>query len=838
MLDQLQKSDESRNAFLQKLAKWEEMKNAKDIPGARVQRRRHADCVKLKAQAVHSAEFALEEELGVFWPDSVYFREEKKKAAKKDLVAINHLGRTLRGVVRDPRHGCPIGCIRMRSSDKSAIQKVGEMVNNDSASGSEVEETFGKAVKRLQVKATVRDGKEFAKVQPKHENKCESDDEADDNIFDAIWGKRFMDKRQCDDPTATEDHYDDTVPPPPKRRTTTGSSSCTTPRGKASASSLGSPMAPPAPPTGRSKGATPPTRKAQAKELDVAEQVLLQYKQFRNALVEDNRILTLKPEVAESLKNKLAKRLTPELIAAYTLDADPATSSKGISVLADIRDAHRATQVAETVLRALAASPNDLEAAASLLDVACKEAKAASLPVAPKIQELLCGRFVSARIAAGNYAGAAKVLDPTNATESAGLNAVAAQDRLSVQQALVTKSIIDHLRATADDKLTELMKVRPFLAALLDGQIVREPEQFVQDITHLLTMLRFQDAASDEDIVAIEGAQKAMNARGDSPLHKPLTLFSSGSALMSKCSLLVEGMLTDRAVLAEKSALEMTVAALETPVISVEFPSGVCALAMGKQWADMHSKANSIESRLSERIRCQFALLLTKRSELQKRLVKSMKLAVGRIIDEKLQDVVAALEAFLDKSGPLAASSFDASVDLVRIALAAASSALAIDYRTVSFENFLPPELIVEFKMFVSAAASACKTLNDHARLLVNIGANGELDLESSQCIGIFNLFSPAGVSVEAEHMVQGQANIKVPVCDDSKSLRVLADFVRTNMAAKAKAQVENSIASFKDFALALASGEPAAKTFGKHTASKKPQHPPPLDLATSSLSE
>ena len=166
---------------------WEERYNNPQAP-----------IVKLSGQLPPELELTMEKtdttgletrmQLGVFWPLQVYKRHEGKEPPKKDVRNIQHNGVEHKGVVREEKHGRPIGTIEMSQFCTQAVSKKRLLESASTAVHGEVavNELFKRARQDAGLKITMEKDGEGVTVAPKFASP-RGGEGRDENIFDDIW---------------------------------------------------------------------------------------------------------------------------------------------------------------------------------------------------------------------------------------------------------------------------------------------------------------------------------------------------------------------------------------------------------------------------------------------------------------------------------------------------------------------------------------------------------------------------------------------------------------------------------------------------------------------------
>ena len=141
------------NEFTPALVEWEERYEAGE----------NRKNMKRKNAAVFAEEQAglkTEEMHGVLWPANVYLREMGTEAKRTELVTIRHRGSSLRGVLRDPKFGTPIGSVVCKGEGFVGVKRQRTLADSEEVHRQEViDEIYVDGCNKLALKnATNKEG--------------------------------------------------------------------------------------------------------------------------------------------------------------------------------------------------------------------------------------------------------------------------------------------------------------------------------------------------------------------------------------------------------------------------------------------------------------------------------------------------------------------------------------------------------------------------------------------------------------------------------------------------------------------------------------------------------
>ena len=86
---------------------------------------------KQSVEVEESTSYTFEENLGVWWPVSLYEATFKKRANPEKLVNVALDGKQKKGIVLDTVHGSPVGTVKMGKQWERKAKKSGTVVAAD-----------------------------------------------------------------------------------------------------------------------------------------------------------------------------------------------------------------------------------------------------------------------------------------------------------------------------------------------------------------------------------------------------------------------------------------------------------------------------------------------------------------------------------------------------------------------------------------------------------------------------------------------------------------------------------------------------------------------------------
>jgi hypothetical protein len=426
-------------AFMQKVKAWEDEKNSKS--GGRVKAVRTSAGAETRVQASSSSSLSLTKHMGYLWPCTLYRKHKQKKPSPKDIVTIEFDGKPVKGIVLDESHGTPHGVIKIEAKSDTTVSKTAILADNRAAvDDDDVNKVWASAQKKQRVASTPHvsksTGESCIRIKPSELDLSDSD--GDDAALHSVWGTRLQrgSKRVCS--SASSGGESETSMASTRkskgssvkklRRTAKSEKSASKEKAKqekAVAPKEGGPeeiakpkaMTAPVPPY-PSPSPNKPSKSARqiAKELDIAEQTLLQCDQMLQSLADDARALTVSAKSFNVLLTKVSTRLSPELVSMYSKDYVAGSESRGMAILEKLRKSKESLEVAKHVVEALGASEGELATAGALM-AAVAAARASGATVSQRLNEVVLARAVAESVSTRDFDSVAKVLHRPTGSE-------------------------------------------------------------------------------------------------------------------------------------------------------------------------------------------------------------------------------------------------------------------------------------------------------------------------------------------------------------------------------------------------------------------------------------
>ena len=255
-----------------------------------------------------STSLATELCLGIFWPIAVYTKWVGADPPRKQIKKVQHNGAMVRGVIREPCHGQPIGCIKLTQRCMVTHEEETEHDSTkDAVRGNEqVRETFAALQRASSVQlALPSEAVPFGGIKMRHQPPPDDD-------LDLVWNSPFAATRAA----SKKDGSQRGIGLPPRSVS------------KSDTDSAARPVA--------STARSPSNRKQH--ELNSSEQCALKAKQTWQALQSEG-FASVTPQKLKALLAQMQSRLKDNLVMTYMED-ESSGNAGGIQILEDLRNYH------------------------------------------------------------------------------------------------------------------------------------------------------------------------------------------------------------------------------------------------------------------------------------------------------------------------------------------------------------------------------------------------------------------------------------------------------------------------------------------------------------------
>ena len=578
--------------------------------------------------------------LGVLWPVTVYMKHHDSKKPHAKLLSTHWIaGQRIRGVVLPPEKGMPLGTYEVNGVHETGTERTGELANTDDMDEDQVEEVWRKGQQRQRVTPCVKHSKtgeaavglKMTMILPIETSPY------DDAIMEEIWGPRMGDQ-------GADDADDGDVPSPSpdggaKKRKSAGSAASSGRSGNSckksragGAEGLGGVPSPAARPS------------CSRKDLDVSEQVLLSFKQLKGHLADNGEVLKILPSKATALQTKVAARLTPELVHAYSAEyAGGSKTTRGMEILEELQNARSDLTLIVELLDGLhpAKESGASGKSASDLQDLLKKARDAGIIVASAPDEHMFTKFLDELAKEKNWE---KYGHHINAESSdAMVTSVDAQRRKEVVQKSVVEVVVDYCRTTDEDQQENALKdLRDFLTQVVPV-MPSACDALAADARRVLTLLITSGDSdmSDAELKAAAQAKEELVSNRAGMFFKTLGVLPMGKLILTRVSLASDQALKNKTCASDlkvmQTSMNMVVPSAESLMMN-----GEMVIPNLETWQKLHLRLAHVKALSSASFQASHALVIQTFVEKQQELVKAMSSALcssvssalGSILDE------------------------------------------------------------------------------------------------------------------------------------------------------------------------------------------------------------
>ena len=494
-----------------------------------------------KAVAVssaHGTELSARTLLGILWPSKLFKDVVKRKPSKKEVVVVTIGGKKCTGVLRDPKHGTPLGTTEVWQTAFAKAESQTALSNSSTQlREGETEDWYRAAAQAVSFSA-----KEFG--------------EGDEATLALRGGAGSSSKRACadDDLDLTWDVgvdieggavSDDDQANLRRQRNKKQ-------RGDVTPKITRIPTASP-----KTKG---PTAIRKDKEVNISEKVLLELTQAMRTLQNADTYKNVTVKMARGFVDRVAARTTPELVAIYSAAFEGTSSSgdpKDMKILEDLTNAKATAQKMLALVAAIHATSGPESSGQALLQAVREAMDEEAILDAEKdttfYMEMAIDRELMMASAAKQFKHMAEILDPERETEPSKVSvrllqeALGAKEWAIVQDKKITKGLVDLLRQPEGGDA-----VVAYLEAMRSAKVLSEDledDAMGQSIAGEMAVLRkiaspWEVSLTDLDLAEAKGKlEKGTTMR----IHKCMTLFPTGQRLMEEAAVAITKRTADAA---------------------------------------------------------------------------------------------------------------------------------------------------------------------------------------------------------------------------------------------------------------------------------------------------
>jgi hypothetical protein len=294
----------------------------------------------------------------------------------------------------------------------------------------------------------------------------------------------------------------------------------TAPSSLSSGQPKGMPKPPPEKPT---VGSGP---RSTSKELDASEVVLMAVKHFKGHLADAKEITKISPKSFENMKMKLANRLTPELIRAYSVYYSGESSlTRGMQILEQLQAAMKEMDLVAPIIPLLANSaeqPRDADA----LTAALQQARAAGVEVHARVDELVSVSVLDEMLKENKWSSYAAAVGSLHEKVGTLSGARAAE----MSKTHVVTAIVEMCKSDGQDIELAHTNIKSMVEAVYQT-IAKDKERHAplyDELQHLRAFMASHDEMDDEAYNQAERGRDHLTKTRQSMFFKSLTMLPTG----------------------------------------------------------------------------------------------------------------------------------------------------------------------------------------------------------------------------------------------------------------------------------------------------------------------
>jgi hypothetical protein len=262
-----------------------------------------------------------------------------------------------------------------------------------------------------------------------------------------------------------------------------------------------------------------------AKELDASEVVLMVVKHFKGHLADAKEITKISPKSFENMKMKLANRLTPELIRAYSVDYSGGSSlTRGMQILEQLQAAMKEMDLVAPIIPLLANSaeqPRDADA----LTEALKQARAAGVQVHARVDELVAVSVLDEMLKENKWSSYAAAVGSLH--EKVALSGARASE---MSKTHVVTAIVEMCKSDGQDIELARANIKSVVEAVYQT-IAKDTERHAalyNELQHLWAFMAAHDEMDDEAYNQAERGRDHLTKTRQSMFFKSMTMLPTG----------------------------------------------------------------------------------------------------------------------------------------------------------------------------------------------------------------------------------------------------------------------------------------------------------------------
>ena len=381
------------------------------------------------------------------------------------------------------------------------------------------------------------------------------------------------------------------------------------------------------PTEGKQKGGS-----ASRREIDTAEQILLQVDQVTKRLGHDAELLGITPKISDTLLKKLDARLTPDSVKAYSVGWDGA-NTRGMDVLGQLKQARESYGNVCDFINSMCACRDSPLASCASLEAALRRVRNGGIAVASKADEGVVLRMVNEALQNKEFDKIKVALDGNSETmKRMGLEASA------LQLNIIQKNIIDMCREGNEQNMVGMQaQLTSYISLLPTIGIFDENLTIEVSRLHALMTLA-SDVFKKEEFPQLQSERDEFFLRKSGVFYKAFTLLPLGSRISASAAKVVDRMLQDKSCELALTALTSSMSSLPAPLPSQLIHDGKFVIPNRQQWAEAAALYAQVATMASDRLRAEHEVSLQEAAGNFEMLESVISEAVLNKVKETLKD--------------------------------------------------------------------------------------------------------------------------------------------------------------------------------------------------------
>jgi hypothetical protein len=374
------------------------------------------------------------------------------------------------------------------------------------------------------------------------------------------------------------------------------------------------------------------------RELDIAEQVLLQVEQMTKRLAHDAELLGMSPKTCDLLLKKLDARLTPDMIKAYSAGWD-GSNTRGMDVLDRLKQAReRYGKVCELISAMHASRDSPLASHESLEAILRRVREDFGIEVAGKADECVLVRMVNDALGQDDFDKIKLALDgESEMMKRLGSEAAAMQGNI------IQKNIIDMCRE-ADGQVMDSAEAQLISYIRVLASIVILDKNFAIEVSRLHALARLAgEQFTMEEYPQLQAQKDEFMSKKAGVFYKAFALLPTGSRISTNAARVVDKMLQDKSCEMVLATLKSNLSSLPAPVLSQLVQQGQFVIPNKPRWVEAAALHAQVATAASDRFRALHATALQEVVDKFQTLQSSISMATISQVEGMLKDFHAKL---------------------------------------------------------------------------------------------------------------------------------------------------------------------------------------------------